>query len=303
MADIPFSTTRLRKVSHSSQAKMCIWYVNIDFSFVLTSLLAKQAFETEKRTLADLKRKAERDAPLAEYEAKFAREDIPNTIDEIDRLIMETDARIKGVVSDPGAIQRHQEVKSTRETVERNLRKAREEKASKLENLERLKSDWLGGLQDSVSKIDRAFSVLFQKMGCSASVHLSEHADFAMYGLEIKVQFRKEDPPQVLSRETHSGGERSVSTMLYLLALQSVTQVPFRCVDEINQGMDPRNERMIFDRIVEQSASGANNPQYFLVTPKLLPNLNYTAAPNISVLFVFNGWFMLDGNSKCLYFV
>ena len=32
-----------------------------------------------------------------------------------------------------------------------------------------------------------------------------------------------------------SGGERSVSTMLYLMALQELTKCPFRVVDEINQ--------------------------------------------------------------------
>lgn len=33
-----------------------------------------------------------------------------------------------------------------------------------------------------------------------------------------------------------SGGEKSVSTMFFLLALQDVTTCPFRVVDEINQG-------------------------------------------------------------------
>ena len=42
-----------------------------------------------------------------------------------------------------------------------------------------------------------------------------------------------------------SGGERSVATALYMLALQELTTVPFRCVDEINQGMDARNERWV----------------------------------------------------------
>ena len=34
-----------------------------------------------------------------------------------------------------------------------------------------------------------------------------------------------------------SGGEKSVTTALYIMALQEMTQVPFRCVDEINQGL------------------------------------------------------------------
>lgn len=40
-------------------------------------------------------------------------------------------------------------------------------------------------------------------------------------------------------------------------------------VDEINQGMDPKNERQVFSRIVRNSC-GAHRKQYFLITPKLL---------------------------------
>lgn len=40
---------------------------------------------------------------------------------------------------------------------------------------------------------------------------------------------------QVLTSSRQSGGERSVCTILYLIALQGVTECPFRVVDEINQ--------------------------------------------------------------------
>ena len=38
-----------------------------------------------------------------------------------------------------------------------------------------------------------------------------------------------------------------MATALYMLALQELTTVPFRCVDEINQGMDATNERRVFE--------------------------------------------------------
>ena len=41
----------------------------------------------------------------------------------------------------------------------------------------------------------------------------------------------------MLNEQRQSGGERSVSTMMYLVALTGVTITPFRVVDEINQGM------------------------------------------------------------------
>ena len=54
-------------------------------------------------------------------------------------------------------------------------------------------------------------------------------------GLEVMVKFRDKYDLQRLDPFKQSGGERSVSTALYMMAMQHMTQVPFRCVDEINQ--------------------------------------------------------------------
>lgn len=68
------------------------------------------------------------------------------------------------------------------------------------------------------------------------------------------------------------------------MALQSLARSPFRVVDEINQGMDPRNERLVHSRMVEiacgsattsAAGDGGGGSQYFLITPKLLPGLRY----------------------------
>lgn len=51
---------------------------------------------------------------------------------------------------------------------------------------------------------------------------------------------------QVLAPGRQSGGEKSVSTIMFLLSLQNITETPLRVVDEINQGMDQTNERKVF---------------------------------------------------------
>lgn len=86
--------------------------------------------------------------------------------------------------------------------------------------------------------------------------------------------YRKGEDLQILDAHRQSGGERSVSTIFYLMALQSMARSPFRVVDEINQGMDPRNERMVHERMVE-IACKEHTSQYFLITPKLLTGLRY----------------------------
>lgn len=59
--------------------------------------------------------------------------------------------------------------------------------------------------------------------------------DFGKYGIVIKVKFRDSEQLKELSAFQQSGGERSVATMIYMIALQELTHVPFRVVDEINQ--------------------------------------------------------------------
>lgn len=65
-----------------------------------------------------------------------------------------------------------------------------------------------------------------------------------------------------------------------------MAQSPFRVVDEINQGMDPRNERMVHERMVE-IACREHTSQYFLITPKLLTGLRYDA--KMRVLCIASG--------------
>jgi chromosome segregation ATPase len=81
-------------------------------------------------------------------------------------------------------------------------------------------------------------------------VNISEHEDFEQWGIDILVKFRETEQLQLLTGQRQSGGERAVSTTLYLMSLQELARSPFRVVDEINQGMDPRNERMIHEQIV-----------------------------------------------------
>ncbi|XP_010792435.1 structural maintenance of chromosomes protein 5 [Notothenia coriiceps] len=122
---------------------------------------------------------------------------------------------------------------------------------------------------------------------------LSYQEEYDKYGIRIRVKFHSSTQLHELTAYHQSGGERSVSTMLYLMALQELNRCPFRVVDEINQGMDPVNERRVFD-IVVRTACKETTSQYFFITPKLLPNLQY--ADEMTVLCVHNGSQMLPPN-------
>ena len=68
-----------------------------------------------------------------------------------------------------------------------------------------------------------------QELGCAGEVLLQpDEDDYDKYEMQIRVQFRSNRPMSTLNPAMQSGGERSVSTMLYLIALQDLTDV--RCL-------------------------------------------------------------------------
>ncbi|KAI1092795.1 P-loop containing nucleoside triphosphate hydrolase protein [Rostrohypoxylon terebratum] len=140
--------------------------------------------------------------------------------------------------------------------------------------IQSLKEKWEPAVDEVIRKINDAFSYNFEQINCAGEVGIHKDEDFEQWSIEIKVKFRENETLQQLNQHRQSGGERAVSTIFYLMALQSMAQAPFRVVDEINQGMDPRNERMVHERMVE-IACREHTSQYFLITPKLLTNLRY----------------------------
>ncbi|ORX55049.1 hypothetical protein DM01DRAFT_186669 [Hesseltinella vesiculosa] len=152
--------------------------------------------------------------------------------------------------------------------------------------IEVIHKQWHPRLKRLVHAISSKFSEGLERIGCAGEVGIYEEDNYENWGIEIRVKFRDTEKLQVLTGQRQSGGERAVSTILYLMSLQKLARSPFRVVDEINQGMDPRNERMIHEQIVK-AGTIAGTSQYFLITPKLLPDLYYNE--NMTVLCVHNG--------------
>lgn len=247
----------------------------------------KKETEEYRQRLEAAKRHAESVAIITpELEQAFC--EMPSTIEELDAAIQDTISQANSILFLNHNVL--EEYESRRKKIE-SLSKGQEMEEEKLSNLTNeinaLKERWLPTLRSLVSKINQTFSRNFQEMAVAGEVSLDEHdMDFDKYGILIKVKFRETGQLQVLSAHHQSGGERSVSTILYLVSLQDLTNCPFRVVDEINQGMDPINERKMFQQLV-RAASQPNTPQCFLLTPKLLPNLEYSEA--CSILTVMNG--------------
>uniref|UniRef100_A0A6J0U4Y2 Structural maintenance of chromosomes protein 5 n=1 Tax=Pogona vitticeps TaxID=103695 RepID=A0A6J0U4Y2_9SAUR len=219
---------------------------------------------------------------------------VPSTLDEIDALLNEEKSRASCITGFSDSVideynKRTEEI--ARVTLE--LEEKKNELDNYRQNISQVKERWLNPLKQLVEQINEKFSHFFSSMQCAGEVdlHTANEEDYDKYGIRIRVKFRSNTQLQELTPHHQSGGEKSVSTMLYLLALQELNRCPFRVVDEINQGMDPVNERRVFDVVVE-TACKESTSQYFFITPKLLQNLTY--GEKMTVLLVYNGSSMLE---------
>ncbi|XP_063643833.1 structural maintenance of chromosomes protein 5 isoform X11 [Pan troglodytes] len=215
-----------------------------------------------------------------EYQTVF--QDLPNTLDEIDALLTEERSRASCFTGlNPTIVQEYTKREEEIEQLTEELKGKKVELDQYRENISQVKERWLNPLKELVEKINEKFSNFFSSMQCAGEVdlHTENEEDYDKYGIRIRVKFRSSTQLHELTPHHQSGGERSVSTMLYLMALQELNRCPFRVVDEINQGMDPINERRVFEMVVN-TACKENTSQYFFITPKGLPRkLNNPSYP------------------------
>lgn len=261
---------------------------------------------------------------LQGYIANMDQEKQERTPAEIEEEIENLQAQISmGVQTDPRAIREFEQRAKKIDSLQGGLTEMRAEIEGLKTNIERIRPVWEHQLDNLAAKISDAFASSFEKINCLGSVEVGKSTDavgdqrtdqteeggetsderrhqgydFENWTIQIRVAFREGEPLSVLDSHRQSGGERAVTTIYYLMALQALSRAPFRVVDEINQGMDPRNERIVHERLVDISCNGGVGPdvrdggsQYFLVTPKLLPGLKYDSRMKVHV--VVSGEFM-----------
>ena len=219
----------------------------------------------------------------------------PSQIDELEGEINNMTARAESMFQvDEQVVEDYNKREENIQLLEQKLNRQESSRSNHQDNVLKLREEWITPLTELIGRINTNFSFFFSSLQCCGEVSLNvpeNPEDYEKYGVTIKVKFRDDENLRELTAHHQSGGERSVSTVLYLMALQELTRCPFRCVDEINQGMDPRNERKVFQLVV-QTVCKRSSSQYFLLTPKLLPDLEY--GDHMTVLCVYNGPEMLN---------
>ncbi|XP_058065504.1 structural maintenance of chromosomes protein 5 [Anopheles bellator] len=271
----------------------------------------EEAFQTAKRTLANVQRKLEDTKEKASkknvrarsltagkapdkadfpYREQFAAlpDELAALATHLDELNVRFDC-IPSVSKDTADEYAHK--KRQLDQLRTGVSRSEKDAATLEREMSSLHNRWYPEICRVVQQINVQFSHFMSRMGFAGEVQLSrdDEYNYDEYGIRIFVKYRNKEKLCALDRKLQSGGERAVAIAIYTLALQNMTQVPFRCVDEINQGMDPTNERKVFDMLVEETCREGQS-QYFFVTPKLLPRLTYNDKTN--VILVHNGQYI-----------
>ena len=115
---------------------------------------------------------------------------------------------------------------------------------------------------DAYNRVDSDISTTFSRLtGGTAHLELENHDDVFAGGVMLLVAF-----PGKVARESTalSGGEKTITATVFLLALQSLKPSPFYLMDEVDAHLDAQNTERLSKILTERS----QNSQIIMVTLK-----------------------------------
>ncbi|CAG5866728.1 unnamed protein product [Menidia menidia] len=115
------------------------------------------------------------------------------------------------------------------------------------------------------------FNNFLIKMNCCGSMIFDHNNET----LSISVKPPGKEKDGACDMRSLSGGERSFSTVCFMLSLWEITESPFRCLDEFDVYMDMHNRRICLDLLLELSER-QHRRQFIFITPLSTRNLPKT---------------------------
>lgn len=246
---------------------------------------AEKVYEKEKAKLTKSKEQAEHKCPLTD-EAKAHFVKLPSDLDALYTKSAELEAKLSTMISNKAVLKEHQDVLAKIAQLESTIEDEQAMYEGRTNSEEGLRQQWEPPLRKLTARVNEKFGHLMMELGYAGECRLQEAERYEHWRMELHVKYSDAHPLSLLTSNQQSGGERSVATVLFLLALQaSASTSAFRVIDEINQGMDERNEREVFKQLVKEGSSKGS--QCFLLTPKLLGDLHYD--DKVVIHNIFNG--------------
>jgi chromosome segregation protein len=158
-----------------------------------------------------------------------------------------------------------------------------------LEEIDYRKKVWRDFIRKLIDNVNPIFNEILSSIDASGRIVLRNLEDIRSAALEIYVGFKGAELT-LLNSHTQSGGERTVSTMAFLLSLQKYMMSPFRAIDEFDVHMDPLYREKILKMLLSIAYEDPNT-QYIIITPG-----KAFVEENVNVIIVQN----IEGKSSVL---
>ncbi len=231
------------------------------------SSLEREVSETQSEINSLLREFEERRAAASEKGEEVATEREPSAVLEDLKLTTLEIASLGKVIPDAETMyfladSRFREVELKARQVEENVKKA-------IEEVEKRRQIWRDKLKEIIDDINPVYQRLLEAVGGRGYIRIRGLDDPVTASLELMAGFRGMEP-MIVDAHTHSGGERVVATIAFLLALQSYVKSPIRAVDEFDVHLDPLNREMVTKMLVEIARSYPST-QFLFITPGRLP--------------------------------
>ncbi|KAL7862168.1 hypothetical protein SRHO_G00136090 [Serrasalmus rhombeus] len=120
------------------------------------------------------------------------------------------------------------------------------------------------------------FNNFLIKLHCCGSMMFDHNNET----LSISVKPPGQEKDNINDMRSLSGGERSFSTVCFILSLWEITESPFRCLDEFDVYMDMHNRRISLDLLLELSER-QHLRQFIFITPQTTSSL--PKSPHIKI--------------------
>ncbi|XP_070776226.1 structural maintenance of chromosomes protein 6 [Enoplosus armatus] len=231
---------------------------------------------------------AQREEELQEYVAKATeispeRQQVASSTKSIDAEITRLKKKIKVLESSHG--EQEQVVREYAEALALYRQKTNQVRDLRrfIDRLDNIMSD----RQNRYKVMRRSLSVRCKlyfnnfliKMNCCGSMIFDHNNET----LSISVKPPGGEDDGVSDMRSLSGGERSFSTVCFMLSLWEITESPFRCLDEFDVYMDMHNRRISLDLLLELSER-QHLRQFVFITPLSTSNLPKTSLIKIHQL-------------------
>jgi len=180
------------------------------------------------------------------------------------------------------AVSQYEEQKNNYKQLSIRINEIEEEKRSILKFMNELEQKKRETFMDVFERLNSNFNEIFSKItvGGKGRLVLENPENIFSGGLDMNLAFPGKAE---LSIGSASGGEKSVSTVCFLLALQGIHPMPFYVFDEIDAHLDMINSQRLADLLKERS----KDSQFIVVS---LKDTTISKADGVFGIFIQGGF-------------